>query len=91
MITEAWREDLLLVIPRGLFSTLLPKPQHCYLAFGEPIEMPEYRSKGTVPKAVLKEVRQETADSIDTLLRDMLLLRAQEKENEGSIRRFLTR
>lgn len=91
VITDAWREDLLPVIPRGLLSTLLPKPQHCYLAFGESIEMPEYRGKRTVPKAVLKKVRQETADSIDKLLRDMLLLRAQEKENEGSIRRFLTR
>jgi 1-acyl-sn-glycerol-3-phosphate acyltransferase len=91
IITDDWREDLLPVIPRGLFSTLVPKPQHCYLAFGKPIKVPEYRGRKTVPKSVQKNVRQETADSINELLRDMLLLRTQEKENEGSIRRLLTR
>jgi hypothetical protein len=91
VITDAWREDLLPVIPRGMLSTLLPKPQPCYLAFGEPIEVPDYSAKKTVPKKVLNSVRQETSDSIHELLRDMLLLRAQETENHGIIRRFLTR
>jgi hypothetical protein len=39
----------------------------------------------------LKKVRQETAGGINSLLRDMLLLRTQEREKEGLIRRFLTR
>lgn len=91
VITDAWREDLLPVIPRGMLSTLLPKPQPCYLAFGEPIEVPDYSAKKTVPKKVLNSVRQETSDSIHELLRDMLLLRAQEAENQGIIRRFLIR
>jgi 1-acyl-sn-glycerol-3-phosphate acyltransferase len=91
IITEEWREDLRLVIPSGLFSSLLPKPQHCYLAFGEPIKVPDCRGKKTVPATVLKKVRQETAGGINSLLRDMLLLRTQEREKEGLIRRFLTR
>jgi 1-acyl-sn-glycerol-3-phosphate acyltransferase len=90
-ISEDWREDLMPVIPSGLFSTLIPKPQHCYLAFGEPVKVPDYRGKKTVPTAVLKKTRQQTADSINHLLRDMLLLRAQERENEGFLRRLLTR
>ncbi len=27
-------------IRERVFSTLLPKPQHCYLAFGEPVDVP---------------------------------------------------
>jgi 1-acyl-sn-glycerol-3-phosphate acyltransferase len=91
VITENWREDLLPVIPRGLLSTLLPKPQHCYLAFGKPIAVPHYPQKSTVPKPVLKRVRGETADAIDALLRDMLLLRAQERHRDSSLRRYLNR
>jgi 1-acyl-sn-glycerol-3-phosphate acyltransferase len=91
VITESWREDLMPVIPRGIFSTLIPKPQHCYLAFGRPITVPDYRGKKSVPGNVLKKVRQKTADSIHELLRDMLLMRSQDKDKEGSIRRFLTR
>jgi 1-acyl-sn-glycerol-3-phosphate acyltransferase len=91
VITDAWREDLLPVIPRGMFSTLLPKPQACYLAFGEPIKVQDCRGKKTVPRALQKKMRQETADSIHDLLKDMLLLRTQEKEKQGLIRRFLTR
>lgn len=91
VVTEQWREDLMPVIPRGLFSSLLPKPQHCYLAFGEPIKVPDYRDKKTVPAAVLKKTRKATADSINRLLRDMLLLRTQEKGKQGAIRRLLTR
>jgi 1-acyl-sn-glycerol-3-phosphate acyltransferase len=90
VITDEWREDLLPVIPGGLFSTLLPKPQHCYLAFGEPIKVPDYCGEKTVPNTVLRKVRDEAAHRIDGLLRDMLLLRTQEKENEGFFRRLLT-
>ncbi|PLW67235.1 lysophospholipid acyltransferase family protein [Pseudohalioglobus lutimaris] len=90
VITENWREDLLPIIPRGVFSTLLPKPQHCYLAFGKPISVPLYPGKKTIPKTVLNRVRKQSAEGIDTLLRDMLLLRAQNKGNDGFIRRFLS-
>jgi 1-acyl-sn-glycerol-3-phosphate acyltransferase len=91
VISDAWREDLLPVVPRGMFSTLLPKPQPCYLAFGEPIKVPDCREKKSVSKTLQKKVRQETADSIDDLLKDMLLLRTQQREKQGLIRRFLTR
>lgn len=91
VITDDWREDMMPFIPRGVFWTLLPKPQHCYLAFGEAVTVPHYPDGKTVPKSVLNRVRDETAASIEKMLRDMLLLRAQEKRNDSYIRRFLSR
>ncbi|MCP5123873.1 MAG: acyltransferase family protein [Pseudomonadales bacterium] len=91
VITDDWRDDMMPFIPKGVFSTLLPKPQHCYIAFGEPISVPRYPKGKTVPKSVLNRVRDETAASIDTMLRDMLLLRVQEKRKDSFIRRLLTR
>ena len=84
------REDIVPPIPRGLFNTLLPKPERCFLAFGEPIEVPDCSGK-KVSMAVQKSVRKQTADEVETLVSDMLLMRAQNKHNEGTIRRLLTR
>ncbi len=90
LLTDQWRDDLMPVIPRGLFSTLLPRPQHCYLAFGEPISAGGYRGRKNIPAPALKKLRQATADSIDQLLREMLLLRTQERGNDSILRRLLT-
>lgn len=84
------RPDLVPPIPRGLFNTLLPKPEPCYLAFGEPIEVPDCRGK-TVSKRVQTSVRQATATAVEELVSDMLLRRSQDKHNQGFVRRLLTR
>jgi 1-acyl-sn-glycerol-3-phosphate acyltransferase len=84
------REDLMPPIPRGLFNTLLPKPERCFLAFGEPIEVPDCSGKN-VSKAIQKSVRTQTSDAVESLVSDMLLMRAQTKHNEGMVRRLLTR
>jgi len=84
------REDIVPPIPKGMFNTLLPKPQRCYLSFGEPISVPEYGEK-KVPKKVQKAVRQEASTRIESLISDMLLEQAQQKHKESRIRRFLTR
>ncbi len=84
------REDLVPPIPRGLFNTLLPKPQRCYLAFGESIEVPDCRGR-TVSKAIQKSVRAETEGAINGLVSDMLRLRAQNRDSESTVRRLLTR
>jgi 1-acyl-sn-glycerol-3-phosphate acyltransferase len=88
--TKDMRDDLFPPIPSGMFSTLLPKPQHCYLAFGEPVDVPEHRDK-EMPEDLQRSLREEVADRVDGLLRDMLLLRAQQRESDGWLRRFLTR
>ena len=89
-VVDDIREDLIPPVPRGLFNTFLPKPQRSFLAFGEPIEVPDRRGK-TVTKSIQHAVRAETAASVEKLVADMLLMRAQNKHEEGALRRFLTR
>jgi 1-acyl-sn-glycerol-3-phosphate acyltransferase len=84
------RPDIVPPIPRGVFNTLLPRPERCYLAFGEPIEVPRARGR-TVSQAIQTRVRDKTADSVNSLVGDMLLLRAQNKHLDGPVRRLLTR
>jgi 1-acyl-sn-glycerol-3-phosphate acyltransferase len=83
------REDIVPPIPRGLFNTILPKPERCYLAFGEPIKVPDCRGR-TVTRAIQQSVRDETAHRVESLVGDMLLARSQNKHSEGRVRRFLT-
>ena len=89
-VTEGLREDLVPPVPAGVFSTLLPKPERCFLAFGEPVSVPNCRGKKTVPISVQKSVRQETAAKVEQLVADMLLMRTQRKHEEGWVRRLLT-
>lgn len=84
------REDIVPPIPRGLFNTLLPKPERCFLSFGEPIEVPDCRGK-KVSMAIQKSVRQQVATEVESLVSDMLMMRARNKHHEGMIRRLLTR
>lgn len=84
------REDLMPPLPSGLFNTLLPKPHRCFLKFGEPIEVPGCRNR-KVPMAVQKSVRDQTADAVQSLVAEMLLMRTQRRHEEGSLRRLLTR
>ncbi|MGI9286619.1 MAG: lysophospholipid acyltransferase family protein [Pseudomonadales bacterium] len=85
------RPDMVPPVPSGVFSTLLPKPQPCYVAFGEPVEVPDYSGKKTVPNSVQQSVREETAGRIEDLIKDMLLLQAQGRRDQSRLRRFLTR
>jgi hypothetical protein len=87
-LTEGLREDILPPIPLGLFSTPMPKPQPSFLSFGDTIEVPDCRDK-TVSKEVLSSVRAQTAEQIDGLLKDMLLLRAQSTGKASRLRRWL--
>jgi 1-acyl-sn-glycerol-3-phosphate acyltransferase len=83
------REDLVPPLPSGLFNTLLPKPHRCFLKFGETIKVPDCR--GTkVSMAIQKSVRKQTADAVQSLVAEMLLMRTQHRHEEGTIRRLLT-
>ena len=79
------------LVPRGMMSTLLPKPQRCFIAFGEPVEVPDYSGEETVPEEIQRSVRDATARAIEGLIRDMLVLRAQHRQDESWLRRWLTR
>ncbi|MDP6980375.1 MAG: lysophospholipid acyltransferase family protein [Myxococcota bacterium] len=88
--TDGIREDILPPIPSGMFSSLLPKPQACYLAFGEPVEMPKLGDE-EMSESLQRSLREEVAKRVDGLIRDMLLLRSQRRQDEGWLRRLLTR
>ena len=85
------RDDILPPIPRGLFNTLIPKPQHCFLAFGESIEVPDRRGKKGLSERIQKSTRKQTADSIESLVKEMLAMRTRHRSEDGTLRRFLTR
>lgn len=85
------RPDMMPPIPSGVLNTLIPKPQRCYIAIGETIKVPDCRGKESVPESVQKSVRKKTATAIDQLLAEMLLMRVQEKRQDGWLRRILTR
>ena len=87
-LTEDLREDILPPLPLGLFNTLIPRPQPAFLAFGDPVEVPSYRGKN-VPKGVLTSARAETAAQVEALVRDMLVLRAQNRHRNGWLRRIM--
>ncbi len=84
-LTHSLRKDILPPVSLGLLGTPLPKPQPAFAAFGKAIAVPG--GGGTeVAEDVLRTVRQETAQRIDELLHDMLLLRAQQQP--GWLRRW---
>ena len=87
-IVDDGREDLLPPLTSGLLGTQLPKPQPCFLAFGDPIHVPDYRGR-EVPPDILNGVKDQTAESIEALISEMLLLRAQQTGKTGLIRHLL--
>jgi len=90
LLDENVNPDYLPPIPKGLFGSLWPKPQRCYLGFGEPLRLAQY--EGCVPDdAVVKELRDEVAGRIESQISQLLLKRTQHHEKDGWLRRVLTR
>jgi 1-acyl-sn-glycerol-3-phosphate acyltransferase len=87
-LTEGVRDDILPPLALGLFNTPIPRPQPTFLAFGDLVEVPNYRGKN-VPKGVLTSARAETAAQIESLVRDMLVLRAQSTHRNSWLRRIM--
>lgn len=76
-------------IPRGLFGTLLPRPQRAYVSIGEPINTKALKGK-PVPKKKQEELRDITRDRLEQCIADMLLLQAQDRDTVSVFRRFLS-
>ena len=85
------RDDILPPIPRGVFNTLIPKPQHCYLAFGEPIEVPDRRGRKGLSERIQKSIRKQVAGAVESLVADMLAMRSEHRGEDSALRRLLTR
>lgn len=89
LLTEDTRQDMLPPIPSGLFGSLIPKPQRCYIGFGQPVDLSEYEGK-KLGKKKLQTLRAEVSGEIEQQLTDLLLLRAQRKGEDSILRRLLT-
>ena len=87
-LTDDIRADIMPPITRGMLGTQLPKPQPSFLAFGDPVAVPDCRGQ-EVPEAVLQSVQSAAAARIESLLSDMLLLRAQSADSNSLLRRLL--
>jgi 1-acyl-sn-glycerol-3-phosphate acyltransferase len=89
LLTDDFREDIMPPVPVGALGTLLPKPQRCYLGFGDPIDLGEYEGR-TPTKKQQKAIRAEVADQIETQLAELLFARAQNRGKDGLLRKLLT-
>ena len=72
--------DMAMPLMRGVGPTLIPRPQRMYLRFGEPIET-------TKPNRISEEnwvasVRKNTQQSLETILTDLLAVRADDPFRE---------
>ncbi|MEZ5571079.1 MAG: lysophospholipid acyltransferase family protein [Halioglobus sp.] len=85
------RDDIVPPLPRGVLNTWLPKPQHCFLAFGKPIDVPDRRGKKGLAERIQKSLRKQVAGSVEALIDEMLNMRRQRRSEESSLRKFLTR
>jgi 1-acyl-sn-glycerol-3-phosphate acyltransferase len=89
VVTDDFRSDILPPIPVGSLCTLFPKPQRCYLGFGQPVNLQQYKGK-PLPKKTLRSLRTRVATEIETQLSELLITREQHKGNDSPLRRFLT-
>ncbi|CAA0079249.1 putative protein [Zhongshania aliphaticivorans] len=90
IINENTRTDLMGPIPRGLFGTLIPKPQKCYVQYGKPLDLSRYKGKRLAQKTMIN-LRQQVADDIHGMLEPLLVRRDAEQSQSGLIKKFLTK
>jgi 1-acyl-sn-glycerol-3-phosphate acyltransferase len=89
LLTDDIRADILPPIPVGALGTPLPKPQRCYIGFGEAIDLAQYKGR-TPTKKQQQDIRSRVAEQIETQLAELLFYREQHKGDDGLLRRLLT-
>lgn len=89
LLNDDLRSDILPPIPVGALGSFLPKPQRCYIGFGEPIDLSEEKGKRQSKKR-LNEIRTQVADQIETQLAELLFTREQHKGGDSLLRKILT-
>lgn len=90
VLGENTRPDLLPPIPIGALGSLFPKPQRCYIQFGQPLDLGRYAGRKLTPKRQ-QLIRAAVALQIETMLGELLARRDREKAHDGFLRRLLTR
>jgi 1-acyl-sn-glycerol-3-phosphate acyltransferase len=89
LLTEDFRDDIMPPVPIGALGTPFPKPQRCYLGFGDPIDLSQYAGR-TPTRKQQKDLRNEVADQIEMQLAELLFTRAQNRGRESLLRKILT-
>jgi len=89
LLTDDIRSDILPPIPVGALGTFFPKPQRCYMSFGDPIDLATYKGR-TPTKKQQQQIRAKVAEQIETQLAELLFYREQHKGEESLLRRILT-
>jgi 1-acyl-sn-glycerol-3-phosphate acyltransferase len=89
IFNENTRPDMLPPLPLGALGSLFPKPQHCYIQFGEAVDLSAYRGK-KLGKKQLQTFRQRVATDIEEMLAELLRYRESHRREDGLLRRLLT-
>ena len=89
MLPSDLREDLVPPLPAGMLGGPLPKPKTSYFAIGKPISLSQHKGK-TLTMRQLSTLRRQFAKAIDREIRDLLVLREQERHKDGWLRRLLS-
>jgi 1-acyl-sn-glycerol-3-phosphate acyltransferase len=89
VLNENIRHDILPPIPIGSLGTLFPKPQRCYLGFGNAIDLRRFKGK-KLTKKTLQNIRGQVSTEIDSQLAELLVTREQFKRSDSLLRRLLT-
>jgi 1-acyl-sn-glycerol-3-phosphate acyltransferase len=90
MITDDTRADMFPPIPKGVFGSWIPKPQRCYIGFGQPVDLAALKGK-RLTKTKLQSIRQQVASEIEEQLEQLLQAREEYRGDDGLLRRLLTR
>ncbi len=89
LLAKDTRTDMLPPVPRGSLGTLLPRPQRCFLGFGEPVDLSAYRGR-TPTAAQQRKLRNQVAEQIEQQLAELLRVREQQRSQDSFLRRLLT-
>ncbi|MGB5325472.1 MAG: lysophospholipid acyltransferase family protein [Pseudomonadales bacterium] len=89
VIDKDMRPDLIPPIPLGMLGSPLPKPQRCYVKFGKPVLTSDYVGR-EMTATELRKVREKVARQIEKMIRELLLLREQQRSDDSLLRRILT-
>ena len=89
LLTENTRTDMMPPVPMGALGTLIPKPQRCYIGFGNPIDLSELKGR-KLGKKRQEDIREQVATEIEQQLSELLLKRQQHRGRDGILRRILT-
>jgi 1-acyl-sn-glycerol-3-phosphate acyltransferase len=89
LLTENTRSDLLPPVPLGALGTPLPKPQRCFIQFGQPVSLARYRGKRMTKKTQMT-IRNEIAGQIQGMLPGLFALRDEARNSQSWLRRLLT-